>query len=124
VLARSRTYTGTVFNFSTSGGTSLDLKDIAFVSAGEATFAGKSTGGVLTVTDGTHTAHITLRGDYLGSTFTAASDGHGGVIVTDPPGPAAALTQAIASFRVAPSGGMEGPPAWQVPKRPVLVAPC
>ncbi|MEP6967105.1 MAG: hypothetical protein ABI906_03400 [Pseudomonadota bacterium] len=35
------------------------------------------------MTDGTHTAHVTLLGDYTGSTFTAKSDGHGGTIVGD-----------------------------------------
>jgi hypothetical protein len=39
---------------------------------------------VLTVTDGTHTAKITLVGDYTGSTFTVSSDGHGGTKVVDP----------------------------------------
>jgi hypothetical protein len=37
---------------------------------------------VLTVSDGTHTAHITLVGNFLASTFVAASDGHGGVSIT------------------------------------------
>jgi len=34
-LAQSRNYTGTVFGFSKTGGTSLDLRDIAFVSSTE-----------------------------------------------------------------------------------------
>ena len=66
-LAQSQTYTGKVTGFSLTGGTSLDLRDIAFVSAGEATFSGNKTSGVLTVTDGTHTAHITLIGNYTSS---------------------------------------------------------
>ncbi len=86
-LADSKTYTATVTGFSLTGGTSLDLKDVGFVSAGEATFVdnGHGTGGVLTVTDGTNTAHINLVGDYTASTFVASSDGSGGVIVVDPP---------------------------------------
>ncbi|MEO8926002.1 MAG: hypothetical protein ABI306_02455, partial [Caulobacteraceae bacterium] len=48
------------------------------------TFSGTATSGTLTVTDGTHTAHITLIGDYRSSTFTASSDGHGGVTIHDP----------------------------------------
>ena len=83
-LAKSQTYTGTVSGFSKAGGTSLDLTDIGFVSSGEATFSGTSTSGTLTVTDGVHTAHIKLMGDYRTSTFIAASDGHGGVIIHDP----------------------------------------
>jgi hypothetical protein len=91
VLAQSQGYAGTISGFSTSGGTSLDLRDIGFVSSIEATWSG----GVLTVTDGTHTAHITLAGDFSGSTFTAASDGQGGVIVTDPS--ASLLRQSVAT---------------------------
>ncbi|MDQ2861039.1 MAG: hypothetical protein M3T55_10020, partial [Pseudomonadota bacterium] len=82
-LAQSQGYTGTIAGFSTGGGTSLDLGDIGFTGADEATFSGTATSGTLTVTDGIHTAHIALTGNYLASTFTAASDGHGGVIVHD-----------------------------------------
>jgi hypothetical protein len=91
-LARSRGYTGSVTGFSLTGGTSLDLRDIGFVGAGEATFSGTPISGVLTVSDGTHTAHITLIGDYTGSTFVASDDGHGGVSIVDP-----AKTEAMAA---------------------------
>jgi len=83
-LAKSQSYTGAITGFSKTGGTSLDLADIGFVSAAEATFSGTATSGVLTVTDGVHTARITLIGDYRASAFTASSDGHGGVVVVDP----------------------------------------
>ncbi len=83
-LAQSQGYTGSVSGFSKTGGTAFDLVDIAFVGSGEATFAGNSKGGVLTVTDGTHAAHINLKGNYVGSTWIASSDGHGGTIVVDP----------------------------------------
>jgi len=84
-LDQSQTYTGQVSGFSTTGKTSLDLRDIGFVSPSEATFSGTAKGGVLTVTDGTHTAHIKLAGNYLNSTFVASSDGKGGVTVVDSP---------------------------------------
>jgi hypothetical protein len=87
-LAQSQSYGGTITGFSKTGGTSLDLADIGFVSSTEATFSGTKAGGVLIVTDGVHTAHINLAGNYLSSVFTAASDGAGGVIVTDPEEPA------------------------------------
>ena len=45
---------------------------------------GNATGGTLTVTDGTKTAHIALSGDYLSSTWTLSSDGKGGTTVVDP----------------------------------------
>jgi hypothetical protein len=99
-LARSQIYGGSISGFSKTGGTSLDLRDIAFVSPGEATFSGTATSGVLTVSDGTHAAHISLVGDYLASAFVCASDGDGGVIVNDPAPPApAAPTCASASSR-------------------------
>jgi len=83
-LAKSQSYGGTIAGFSKSGGTFLDLADIKFIDTGEATYSGTKTGGVLTVTDGTHTATINLVGNYLNSTFIAASDGHGGTLVHDP----------------------------------------
>jgi hypothetical protein len=95
VLAQSQGYSATISGFSTSGGTSLGLRDIGFVSPNEATFSG----GVLTVTDGTHAAHIKLAGDFSGSTFTASSDGHGGTLVVDPTERTLqAMVQAMAAF--------------------------
>ena len=47
-------------------------------------YAGDAPGGTLSVSDGAHSANIALFGNYLASTFTAASDGHGGTAVTDP----------------------------------------
>ncbi len=81
-LAQSQSYSAAISGFSATGATSLDLGDIGFVSAGEASYSGTATSGVLTVTDGTHTASVNLVGDYLAATFTAASDGHGGASVT------------------------------------------
>ncbi len=78
------------------------------MSSTEATFAGTAAGGVLTVTDGAHTAHIALRGDYRSSTFTASSDGYGGTIVVDP-------TAAVATHRfiaAAASFGARGGGGW------------
>ncbi|MEO8926430.1 MAG: hypothetical protein ABI306_04630, partial [Caulobacteraceae bacterium] len=83
-LGRSQDYAGAISGFSKSGGAALDLRDIGFVNSTEATFSGAASGGTLTVTDGTHTAHIALTGDYRGSTFVASSDGHGGTNVVDP----------------------------------------
>ncbi|MEO7026756.1 MAG: hypothetical protein ABI056_04295, partial [Caulobacteraceae bacterium] len=82
-LTQSKAYTATITGFSKSGQTGLDLGDIGFVKSTEATFSGNTKSGVLTVTDGTNTAHIILKGNYTTSTFVSASDGHGGTIVTD-----------------------------------------
>jgi len=80
-LAQSQAYTSSISGFSVSGGATLNLDDIAFIGAGEASFSGTQSGGVLTVTDGTHIANINLVGDYLDSTFVASSDGAGGTDV-------------------------------------------
>jgi hypothetical protein len=106
-LANSTAYTGRVKGLSTSGTNSLDLTDIAFTSGvTKATFSGTSSAGTLTVTDGAHTAHIKLVGDYLGSTFTVSGDGHGGTTVVDPA--LAILAHAMAGFRAgAPPGPAE-----------------
>jgi hypothetical protein len=98
-LADSRAYTGAISGFSKTGKTSLDLRDIGFVSPTEATFSGNSKGGVLTVTDGKNTATITLLGNYTQSTFVASSDGAGGVSLVDPTtqAPAAASPRAFAA---------------------------
>lgn len=61
---------------------------------------------MLTVTDGSHTAHITLTGDYTGVTFVASSDGHGGVNIVDATAPAAAPAHAlIAAMAAMPAAG-------------------
>ena len=59
-LAHSQAYTATISGFSKSGATSLDLEDISFTAA-SATYSGTTTSGVLTVTDGTHTAKLDIR---------------------------------------------------------------
>jgi len=84
-LAHGQTYSGTITGFSTTAGTFLDLDDISFT-AGTTTaiYSGAASGGILTVTDGSHTAHIHLAGDYLNSTFITAADGHGGTVIHDP----------------------------------------
>jgi hypothetical protein len=102
-LEKSQTYTGSITGFSTSGKTSLYLADIGFVSSKEATFSGTKTGGILTVTDGTHTARISLVGNYTKSSWVASSDGSGVIVIdpssapADPTAPPAAPPPATAS---------------------------
>jgi len=81
-LDNSASFAGTVAGM--SGQDTLDLADINFSTLQNPTFSGTSTGGVLTVTDGSHTANIALLGNYIASTFTVSSDGHGGTFVVDP----------------------------------------
>jgi hypothetical protein len=128
-LAHSQTYAGHVTGLSTSaGGSTLDLLDIGFTSATtKATFSGTTASGTLTVTDGTHTAHITLIGNYVGHSFTTASDGHGGTTVSDPApsgtGHVAPLVSAMASFGAGNSAGAAPPPLVHRQTWSVLAAP-
>ena len=81
-LQNSASFLGQVSGM--TGQDSIDLRDISFTSAGEATFSGTSAGGVLTVSDGVHVTHLNLVGDYTHSSFVAASDNQGGTRVVDP----------------------------------------
>jgi hypothetical protein len=109
-LADAVDYAGTVYGFSKTGKTALDLADVTFGSHTKASYSGTATGGVLTVTDGTDTAHIHLVGDYLSSTFTVSSDGHGGTSVVDPTntGQAASAQRLVAAIAQMPTGMANG----------------
>ncbi|HZL00212.1 MAG TPA: hypothetical protein VFC47_09935 [Caulobacteraceae bacterium] len=113
--------TGKIQGLSTTGANALDLADITFTSGvTKATFSGSATSGVLTVTDGTHTARIGLIGNYVGHTF-ATSLGAGGVgtrIVDPAASPSAsaplappphALIAAMAAFAPRASGQISLP---------------
>ena len=65
----------------------LDLRDVAFISGTtHATWTQNGTSsGTLAVTDGTHTANITLLGQYMTANFHVSNDSHGGTFVSDPP---------------------------------------
>jgi hypothetical protein len=126
-LAFSQSYGGTIKGFSHTGATSLDLRDIAFGAGTTASYVGTKTGGTLTVTDGTHTAHIQLAGNYTASTFTVSSDGAGGTTVVDPAKSAPSAHAFIAaaaglgagpagSTALHPQGGLERPAALFAPR--------
>jgi hypothetical protein len=105
-LADSQAYAGEVSGLSKSGTSSLDLLDIAFeAGVTKASYSGTSASGTLTVTDGTHTARITLEGNYLSSVFRVASDGHGGTSVVDP------IAAAVAQRFITASAAMPAPAA-------------
>jgi hypothetical protein len=76
-------FAGTVAGM--TGQDTVDFTDIDFTKVQQPGYSGDSSGGILTVTDGTHTAAIALLGNYLASTFVPSSDGHGGTNVIDPP---------------------------------------
>ncbi|KWV46858.1 hypothetical protein AS156_20745 [Bradyrhizobium macuxiense] len=90
VLDHSSAFTGNIFNLTGDGNPlssdQLDLKDIAYGSGTTVSYAGNSSGGVLTVSDAQdHVAHLSLVGNYTNSTFHLSSDGSGGTTVIDPP---------------------------------------
>jgi hypothetical protein len=79
----SARFAGTVAGM--AGNEALDLAHINFATIGNPTFSGTSMGGVLTVSDGGHTANIALLCNYMASTFAVSSDGHGGTFAVDIP---------------------------------------
>ena len=81
-LDNSASFTGTVAGM--TGSDSIDFADIDPTKVQTPSYTGDASGGTLSVSDGTHSANIALLGNYLASTFAAASDGHGGTAVTDP----------------------------------------
>jgi hypothetical protein len=81
-LDNSAGFIGTVAGM--TGQDTLDLADIDPLKVQQPSFAGNSSGGTLTVTDGTHAANIALLGNYMASVFVTGSDGHGGTTVHDP----------------------------------------
>lgn len=66
----------------------IDLQGVSIATArkGHAgltfTDAASNLSGTLTVTDGVHTVNLELLGQYIASEFVAASDGHGGTLIT------------------------------------------
>jgi hypothetical protein len=81
-LDNAPSFSGTVTGM--TGQDAIDLRDINYASVQTPRYSGTSSGGTLTVTDGTHTANIALLGNYLSSTFVPSSDGHGGTNIVDP----------------------------------------
>jgi hypothetical protein len=86
-LGSPSTFDGVIFGFTGNGSLSssdqIDLKGINFNSVQDSL-----TNGVLTVSDGTHSAALDFNGSYTLANFKFASDGNGGTIVYDPPVPA------------------------------------
>src|SRR5262249_29340056 len=81
-LDNSSSFAGTVAGM--SGQDTIDFADIDPTKVQQPTYSGTASGGILTVTDGSHTANIALLGNYIASTFVTSSDGHGGTNVVDP----------------------------------------
>jgi hypothetical protein len=81
-LYDSSGFAGTVAGMSGQG--SIDFANIDPTRVQPPSFSGNASGGVLTVTDGSHSANVALIGNYLAATFVASSDSNGGTSVADP----------------------------------------
>jgi hypothetical protein len=85
ILDHSADFTGTIFGFTgdgtLTGSDLIDLRDISFSVLEQTSYAD----GVLTVSDGVHTAHLSFDGNYQLANFKLVDDGHGGTTVYDPP---------------------------------------
>jgi hypothetical protein len=102
VLGNPENFCGQISGFTGTGpdtnhSDSIDLKGVNFNSGHFAeTFCALT--GVLTVTDGSETAHLTFAG--FDGTFGFASDGKGGTIITDP-----AVTTHVSPLDMSALGG-------------------
>jgi len=85
-------FRGAVAGF--DGSDVLDLADVAFGKNTTLGYAANSsnTGGTLTVSDGTHTADISLLGQYMAGSFVMSADGFGGTQIQNPPAATLTLT--------------------------------
>jgi hypothetical protein len=83
-LDSSASFTGSIVTQLAIGDV-IDLVDITAGAGAKLSYSGNAGPGTLTVSDGTHTAHIVLPGSYSLGNFTPTSDGHNGTTVVDPP---------------------------------------
>ncbi|MGC2411155.1 MAG: hypothetical protein WA459_00450 [Stellaceae bacterium] len=87
-LDTSATFTGAIKGFGNPDPQDqIDLRGVAFGTGTTRIFkeAASNTSGTLTVTDGTHSVHLTLLGLYTTNNFALFTDSHGGTRVVDPP---------------------------------------
>jgi len=84
VLDQATSYTGQISGFGTTQ--SIDLTDIDYAAGVKISYVPnrRNTSGVLTITDGTNTTKLKLKGTYTLANFDVASDGDGGTLLTDP----------------------------------------
>jgi hypothetical protein len=82
-LENSSSFGGTVAGL--CGQDAIDFADIGFGASSTLGYAANSdhSGGTLSVGDGMHMANIALLGSYMASSFVAASDGHGGTLISE-----------------------------------------
>ena len=62
----------------------IDLTAVNYASATTLSYTSNTSGGTLTVTDGTHSVSLLLLGNYTAGSFSLSS-GSTGTVVNDPP---------------------------------------
>jgi hypothetical protein len=82
-LDQSQQFTGHILGFGSSD--QIDLGDIAYSADTSLTYTanGTDSGGVLTISDGTHTTNLDFTGEYTAASFLTSNDGHGGTSLED-----------------------------------------
>ena len=89
VLDDSQEFTGQIVGFAGDGTAAnsnlIDLKDIDFSHLTQEIYTENSSGGTLTLSDGTHAANIDFIGKFVIENFTLSNDGSGGVLIIDSP---------------------------------------
>ena len=86
VLLDAPQFGAAIHGFGGAGTDEIDLRDVNFSSSlFRLGYTGNTTQGVLTVTDGTNTASLTMFGKYTKTSFHASADGFGGTQIFDPP---------------------------------------
>ncbi|OKO90678.1 hypothetical protein AC629_04245 [Bradyrhizobium sp. NAS80.1] len=116
-IANSASFTGKI-DGQLAVGDVIDFADVTAGAGAKISYSGDNSPGTLTVSDGTHTASVALLGNYSLANFTAASDGHGGTSVVDPPvlndgsagapGGAPQLPNLLSGYTVRPSWKVAG----------------
>jgi autotransporter passenger strand-loop-strand repeat protein len=102
IFDQSAEFTGQISGL--TGQDQIELRDVGFGANTTLLYAENTgnTGGILAVSDGTHTANLFLAGQYTTANFTMLSDNAGGTLLYDPPvggsdaQPPAAATRAAA----------------------------
>ena len=83
-LDNSQSFSGTIAGLNPSvDGDYIDLEDINFAGSSKS-YVGDATSGILTVSDGVHTANLNMVGNFTVASFALVNDGTGHVRITDP----------------------------------------
>jgi hypothetical protein len=107
IVDQPSSFTGQIQGFTGDGTLSgSDQIDLGGINYDSGNFTDSYSNGILTVSDGTHTANLHFTGSYSLGNFKFASDSHGGTIVYDPP--IGASTQTTTETATVDNGANQG----------------